>query len=64
MQTVFTIRISCDPANADEVSNVAHRAVDYINESFVDADHIDPDTAAETAVAQVTLTRSGVSYVE
>ena len=63
MQTVFTITISCDPANAEEVGNVAHRAVDYINESFVDADHIDPDTAAETAIARVTLKTSGVNYV-
>jgi hypothetical protein len=55
MQTVFTIRIACAPADADEVRNVAHRAVDSINEALYDP---------ERTVAEVTLTNTGVTYVD
>lgn len=47
MQTVFTITITCDPADADEVRNVAHRTIDYINESLYDASRSDANGGAQ-----------------
>lgn len=62
MQTVFTIRISCDPADADKVSGIVDRAVDSLDEVLCDPDRIDPD--ADATVARVSVERTGVTYVE
>jgi hypothetical protein len=55
MQTIFTIRISCDPADADKVSGIVDRTVDSLDEVLCDPDRINAD--ADATVARVSVER-------